>query len=370
MPTIWDWSTTSGNNATADADINWSEGQFPSTVNDSARQMMGRQAEWLKDNGILSASGSANTITVNTSSQISTPPHGMTLAFRAAAANTGAVTFSINGGTGLPVRKPKPSSTSIVALEANDLTQGGVYLVHYDSAASSSVGAWILINPTTNQASIGAAIEASTEKNTPADGDFFTGVLASGSTVFKTTWGSIKTALATIFYNKTEVNNIVAGGMSGRAYPRRADGQDFNLNGSTASAQNPPAIIGGGWDGNFNNFYFYSTGSLRVAYAASSGDVGGYTAAQLRSYSEDRGYWRTQDYLVDRQAGNLATYCLAYWTGTGSMNPNSWVDGSALRVSSAWGNSATSALSGSWVCMGFCDSNTQTSRVTNFFRRA
>ncbi len=229
---------------------------------------------------------------------------------------------------------------------------------------------WSKVKALVNTASVGAAVAAANGKATPADGDFFGGVLAGGSTMFKTTWWNIKSALAAIHYTKTEVNNIVSSGMAGRAYPRRSDGQDFNLNGSTALAQSPPAIIGGGWEGNFNNFYFYSTNSLRVAYAASSGDVGGYSAAQLRSYSEDRGYWRTQDYLVERQAGWLATYCLAYWTGSGYMNPNSWVEGSALRSSSAWGNSSTPAFSGSWVCMGFCDSNTQTSRVTVFFRRA
>ncbi|PWL17039.1 hypothetical protein DKP76_13445 [Falsochrobactrum shanghaiense] len=59
MASIYDWSTTPGNNATADADINWSEGMFPSVVNDSARMMMTRLAEWVKDQGILTAMGSA-----------------------------------------------------------------------------------------------------------------------------------------------------------------------------------------------------------------------------------------------------------------------------------------------------------------------
>lgn len=42
---LWQWSTTPANNATAGA-IDWAEGQPPSTVNDSARQMMADVATW------------------------------------------------------------------------------------------------------------------------------------------------------------------------------------------------------------------------------------------------------------------------------------------------------------------------------------
>lgn len=52
---LWQWSTTAANNATADPSINWQEGQVPSTVNDSARAMMAAIAtqfqngwEWLQ----------------------------------------------------------------------------------------------------------------------------------------------------------------------------------------------------------------------------------------------------------------------------------------------------------------------------------
>ena len=46
MP-MYQWSTTPGNNATAGS-INWAEGQAPSTVNDSARQMMADVATWFQ----------------------------------------------------------------------------------------------------------------------------------------------------------------------------------------------------------------------------------------------------------------------------------------------------------------------------------
>jgi hypothetical protein len=43
---LWQWSTTPANNATAATAINWAEGQPPSSVNDSARQMMADVAAW------------------------------------------------------------------------------------------------------------------------------------------------------------------------------------------------------------------------------------------------------------------------------------------------------------------------------------
>lgn len=44
---LWQWSTTPASNASAGA-IDWAEGQPPSTVNDSARQMMADVAAWFQ----------------------------------------------------------------------------------------------------------------------------------------------------------------------------------------------------------------------------------------------------------------------------------------------------------------------------------
>ncbi|MDD9334085.1 MAG: phage tail protein, partial [Bartonella sp.] len=51
MSDIYDWSLTADANAHSDDLINWSEGQPPSSVNDSARAMMQRVREYLADNG-------------------------------------------------------------------------------------------------------------------------------------------------------------------------------------------------------------------------------------------------------------------------------------------------------------------------------
>lgn len=46
---------------------------------------------------------------------------------------------------------------------------------------------------------VGAAIAGANGKETPADGDAFTGVEAGSSTMFKTTWANIKAALSSVF---------------------------------------------------------------------------------------------------------------------------------------------------------------------------
>lgn len=146
MSDIYDWSLIPGDNATSDTAINWSEGQFPSTVNNSARQMMARLAEYIADNGVLTATGT-NTIAVTSNSPITTVKHGMTLSFRAQNTNTAAVTLNLNGLGGKDIRKTTAGSTDSVALVAGDINTKGVYLVVYDSATNGGVGAWILINP-------------------------------------------------------------------------------------------------------------------------------------------------------------------------------------------------------------------------------
>lgn len=59
------WSTTASSNATASTAINWSEGQLPSTVNDSARAMMAEIRAWYEAGGFLDM-GDTPTRTGNT----------------------------------------------------------------------------------------------------------------------------------------------------------------------------------------------------------------------------------------------------------------------------------------------------------------
>ncbi|MDL2203513.1 hypothetical protein QQF51_12680 [Brucella intermedia] len=419
MPTIWDWSTTAGNNATADADINWSEGQFPSTVNDSARQMMGRQAEWLKDNGVLTAAGSANAITVATNSQVTSPPHGMTIAFRAAATNTGAVTLSINGGAGLPVRKPKDGSTNVVDLDGKDILQGGVFVVHYDSAANAGVGAWVIVNPINAALFLGVTGGIVTG---PVDID---GLVTTGGSIEvggrRTSAGSSFIDLHSEFpltdYDARIIRNpganstldivntgtggiklgpltvATSGKISNAATPTGANDvatkgyADTKITadaapqaGFVAQDQNNPYIMHsngtivqlqrllgftpvrqGGGPGQTNDV-------VNIGYGASSEGI------RIAINGFDQGTIVTSQNInanvAGMGAGSIGSYALCYFSGTGSISVGGTIGGGSLSWSSAWGNSNIGAPAGSWRCMGWADSNSQNGRVTLFQRYA
>ena len=63
------WSTTAANNATADANVNWAEGQAPSTVNNSARAEMASVALYRDDVEGSLVTGGTSTAYTATSSQ-------------------------------------------------------------------------------------------------------------------------------------------------------------------------------------------------------------------------------------------------------------------------------------------------------------
>lgn len=146
MSSIFDWSTTAASNSNSDASINWAEGQAPSTVNDSARQMMGRVAEFLKDlGGGIAAGGTANTLTLTATSAFTTLADGRVVAFRAIADNTGATTINVNTIGAKSIRKMVGSGE--VDLVAGDIKSGGTFVLRYGTAFNGGAGAWMLQNP-------------------------------------------------------------------------------------------------------------------------------------------------------------------------------------------------------------------------------
>lgn len=123
---------------------------------------------------------------------------------------------------------------------------------------------------------VGAAMAGANGKQTPADGDFFGGVEAGGSTMFKTTWGNIKTAITAI------IDAIVSGNMNGRAYPRKVGGGVANFNWSGQSGQ-PTWVWGGlGPDGDAGNYYVWNPANFNVA------SVGGWNINAIINQIESR----------------------------------------------------------------------------------
>lgn len=152
---VFSWSTTAGTNASADSNINWAEGQLPSTVNDSARAMMAALAAWRLDSGGYVTTGGTSTAYTLTSTQTISSRSAGFVGFTAHATNGTPVTLNVDGTGASPLR-----AKTGVALPAGYIVAGGHYVVTWDSSSSE----WLLINHN------GVALETGGALGTPSSG--------------------------------------------------------------------------------------------------------------------------------------------------------------------------------------------------------
>lgn len=145
--TIYSWSTTAADNATADSSINWAEGMPPSDVNDSARVMMQRVKQLVTDlGGSIAAGGTSNALTLTASVPFASYANGRIVSFRATAGNSGATTLNVNSIGAKAIWKNTASGPA--ALTGGEIQDTGIYLAQYQAALNSSAGVWLLLNPT------------------------------------------------------------------------------------------------------------------------------------------------------------------------------------------------------------------------------
>src|SRR3990167_9123568 len=124
------WSRTADSNNTADSTIGWAEGQAPSTVNNSARAMMARAADYRDDtSGVTATGGSANAYTFASYQTLTTLVDGYKITFTCSATNTGASTINVDSMGVKPLR-----ALTGVALAASTMTTGSIYSATYDSS--------------------------------------------------------------------------------------------------------------------------------------------------------------------------------------------------------------------------------------------
>lgn len=134
---IYDWQITADNNATADGDINWQEQQEAETVNNSARRMMGRTAEFLGDLAPKRTStGTPNVYQVTTNSAPSTGslPDGFMVSFIAHQTNTSAATLYVNSFGGVPLR-----GVAGTALNPGEIQLGTQVTASYRASSSEFI---------------------------------------------------------------------------------------------------------------------------------------------------------------------------------------------------------------------------------------
>src|SRR3954462_5449051 len=130
--TFYKWSQTASADATADSTINWSEGQAPSSINDSARAMMAATAKYRDDiAGAIVTGGTSTAYTVSSYEVFDTLAHlnGQIIAFTPHATNGATVTLNVDSLGARPLR-----SAPSTELPAGTLIQGTPYLVLYNNS--------------------------------------------------------------------------------------------------------------------------------------------------------------------------------------------------------------------------------------------
>ncbi|WP_273760830.1 phage tail protein [Bartonella sp. ML70XJBT.G] len=147
MSTIYDWSLTTSENGYCDDLIDWSEGQRPSSVNNSARFMMQRVREYLWDTSgqientfTVDEAKHSTLIRVQSKSAFLEYQNGISICFKAKGKNVGTTTISLNDLPAKPVYKA--TELGMGSLRGGEIQQGCIYSFVYQR------GVWHFLNPT------------------------------------------------------------------------------------------------------------------------------------------------------------------------------------------------------------------------------
>jgi microcystin-dependent protein len=128
---FWKWSHTASSNATADNTVNWAEGMAPSAVNDSARAMMARLAEWRDDvSGTITTAGTSTAYTVASNQGFDNfaDMNGAMIALVPHVTNGATVTLNVDALGAKPLRFGPG-----LELQSGVLIQGTPYAVSYNN---------------------------------------------------------------------------------------------------------------------------------------------------------------------------------------------------------------------------------------------
>lgn len=184
------WSRTAASNQMADSNVNWQEGQAPSSVNDSARAMMASLAGYRDDiAGAIVTTGTSTAYAVTSYQIFDTLAHmsGQLIAFTPHATNGATVTLNVDGLGAKPLR-----SAPGVELPAGVLILGSPYVALFNNSDS----VWYLqnfyVNPYT--VPLGGIIPY---LGTTAPNSAF--VLPYGQAISRTTYATLFTLISTTF---------------------------------------------------------------------------------------------------------------------------------------------------------------------------
>jgi len=154
MANIYSWSATPGSNATQ-GDINFAEGQAPSSLNGSSRVLMSDVAKWRDLISGAKISATANTMTLTSGASLASYAQGILIAFECGAPNSQACTINIDSLGAKAIVK-----NFNVPLVAGDLVAGGIYIIAYEA----TVGNFQLLSPGSRQQATLVGAETLTNK--------------------------------------------------------------------------------------------------------------------------------------------------------------------------------------------------------------
>jgi microcystin-dependent protein len=263
--TLWKWSQTAAANATADASINWAEGQAPSSVNDSARAMMAAVSKYRDDiAGAITTAGSSTAYSISSYQGFDTLGHlhNQMIVFVPHASSTGSagsqITLNVDGLGAKPIRF-SPS----VEIPSGTLVQGTPYVVTYNNTD----GAFYLQGIAGNPYSIPLGAMLPYTGATAPNSAF---VLPFGQAISRTTYATYFSLVGTTFGTGDGSSTFNIIDMRGRL----PIGQD-NMGGSAASRV---TTAGSGIDGTTIG----ANGGAQTLTAANIPSVGG-----LVRYNQD-----------------------------------------------------------------------------------
>ncbi|MGB2074137.1 MAG: hypothetical protein ACPHYE_02820, partial [Henriciella sp.] len=125
----WQPPASVADNDDADITINWSEGQNPSTVNNSARAVMARVSEFLSDLLTLKTTGGTGAAYTVTATQApASLPDGFTVYLLPHATNTGTCTLNVSSLGAKPLRITSGSNAAAGDILINKPIRATYYL--------------------------------------------------------------------------------------------------------------------------------------------------------------------------------------------------------------------------------------------------
>lgn len=314
------WSQTAADNGNADVNVNFAEGQAPSSVNDSARQVMAKIAEYRDDTaGSLTTGGTSTAYTLSANATFASLSEldGQCVVFKAHTTSGASPTLNVDslgakalhaiGGTALPTG----------ALLAN-----GIYAVTYDNSNSRFVVHGYF--PPSLATPVGSSVDY--WGTTAPNGWLF----CAGQAISRTTYSALFTALGTTYgegdgsttFNLPDCQGRVVAGkddMSGTSANRLTDqsgGLDGDTLGDTGGSETHTLT-----EAQLASHTHTGTTASNGAHTHTVGPLNEGVVVSTDGIAQN-GYYRNSDTLTTSSGGAHTHTFTSNSTGSGSAHNN------------------------------------------------